>query len=166
MPRGLCKVTEEVLGYRRGVGLIVCNGQGEVLWARRVGGDGWQFPQGGVEVGESEEEAAYRELWEEVGLEKRDVRLLGVTEGRFRYDIPEARRVRGFRGQEQRWFLFGLVGAESRIRLDVGGSAEFDGWRWVGYWEAVERVVEFKRGVYREVLGELEGLVGGFIEGG
>ncbi|MEX1236807.1 MAG: hypothetical protein WD994_00915, partial [Pseudomonadales bacterium] len=31
-------------GYRPNVGIIVANDQGQVLWARRVGQDAWQFP--------------------------------------------------------------------------------------------------------------------------
>ena len=49
-------------GYRPNVGIILCNKQGDVLWARRIGQDAWQFPQGGIKDGESPEDALYREL--------------------------------------------------------------------------------------------------------
>jgi len=43
-------------GFRPNVGIIICNGDGKVFWARRVGGkDAWQFPQGGIDAGESPE---------------------------------------------------------------------------------------------------------------
>ena len=64
-------------GYRKNVGIIVCNDNSQVLWARRVRHDGWQFPQGGIEPRESARDAAFRELYEEIGLSPADVRLLG-----------------------------------------------------------------------------------------
>ena len=54
-------------GYRPNVGIVICNRQGEVLWARRYGQHSWQFPQGGINPGETPEQAMYRELFEEVG---------------------------------------------------------------------------------------------------
>ncbi|MBT7307464.1 MAG: NUDIX domain-containing protein, partial [Gammaproteobacteria bacterium] len=36
-------------GYRPNVGIIVINGKGKLFWARRIGQDGWQFPQGGID---------------------------------------------------------------------------------------------------------------------
>ena len=61
-------------GFRPNVGIIVSNGDDKVLWARRVGQDSWQFPQGGIKRDEAPEDALYRELLEELGLEKRCVK--------------------------------------------------------------------------------------------
>ncbi|WP_287418558.1 NUDIX domain-containing protein, partial [Reinekea sp.] len=55
-------------GYRPNVGIILTNTAGQVLWARRIGQDAWQFPQGGIRQHETPLEALYRELHEEVGL--------------------------------------------------------------------------------------------------
>ncbi|VTN52756.1 adenosine (5')-pentaphospho-(5'')-adenosine pyrophosphohydrolase [Klebsiella pneumoniae] len=63
-------------GYRPNVGIVICNRQGQVMWARRYGQHSWQFPQGGINPGESAEQAMYRELFEEVGLSRKDVRIL------------------------------------------------------------------------------------------
>ena len=76
-------------GYRLNVGIILRNPDGRLLWARRIGQDAWQFPQGGIAEQESLEEAMYRELREEVGLEPSDVELLGVTDDWLRYRLPE-----------------------------------------------------------------------------
>lgn len=152
-------------GYRKNVGIIVCNGQSQVLWARRIRHDGWQFPQGGVEPRESARDAAYRELYEEVGLNPQDVRLLGATDKWLRYDVPYApkshyfRRSRSFRGQKQRWFLFHLLAEETHVRLDASDNPEFDHWTWVDYWRPVQQIVDFKRSVYRRALTELEPLL-------
>ena len=75
-------------GYRPNVGIILCNGGGQVLWARRSRHDGWQFPQGGVERGESALTAVYRELYEEVGLLPEHVEVIGHTQKWLRYDVP------------------------------------------------------------------------------
>ena len=152
-------------GYRKNVGIIVCNANSQVLWARRIRHDGWQFPQGGVEPKESARDAAYRELYEEVGLSPDDVRLLGATDKWLRYEVPYApkshyfRRSRSFRGQKQRWFLFHLVSEETNVRLDASDNPEFDHWTWVDYWRPVHQIVEFKRSVYRRALTDLEPLL-------
>lgn len=150
-------------GYRRNVGIIVCNQEAKVLWARRVHRDGWQFPQGGIEPLESPKEAAYRELREEVGLASDHVKLIGSTEKWLRYEPPHIkrygfrRRTRNeFRGQKQLWFLFQLTASEHSVCLDFSDKPEFDRYKWVDYWAPVNRIVSFKRRVYKQALRELE----------
>ena len=46
-------------GYRANVGIILANACGKVLWARRIGQNAWQFPQGGIKRDESPEQALY-----------------------------------------------------------------------------------------------------------
>ncbi len=152
-------------GYRPNVGIIVCNDQAQVLWARRVRHDGWQFPQGGIKPTETPQEAAFRELQEEVGLSENDVKLLGSTEKWFKYDVPYAARSylhqndRKFRGQIQRWFLFKLISNASCVQLNVTDTPEFDHWKWIDYWQPIEKIVKFKRSVYQQALTELEPLL-------
>lgn len=150
-------------GYRPNVGIVLCNSSNRVLWARRASHDGWQFPQGGVRSHETLEQALYRELYEEVGLGQEHVDVLGRTREWLRYKIPEdyRRRVpRGlFRGQKQIWFLLRLLGCDGDVRLDLADRPEFDSWRWIDYWMAVEEIVPFKRDVYRQALAELEPLL-------
>jgi len=55
-------------GYTPNVGIILCNTENKVLWARRIGQNAWQFPQGGIKRYETPKEALYRELWEEIGV--------------------------------------------------------------------------------------------------
>ncbi len=146
-------------GFRPNVGIMVANGRGQVLWARRIGQDAWQFPQGGINRDETPEEALYRELGEEIGLQADDVELLATTRGWLRYKLPKRLIRKGSKpvciGQKQKWFLLRLVGAEDQIRFDVDDKPEFDGWRWVSYWYPMGDVVAFKREVYRKALLEL-----------
>ena len=75
-------------GYRANVGIVLCNQQSQVMWARRLGQDAWQFPQGGISAGESADEAMYRELWEEIGLNQDAVKVLASTNSWLRYKLP------------------------------------------------------------------------------
>jgi putative (di)nucleoside polyphosphate hydrolase len=151
------RIDEE--GYRANVGIILCNREGQLLLAGRVGSKGWQFPQGGMLEGETAEEAMYRELHEEVGLQPGDVEILGMTEDWLRYRLPEKFVRRNSMplciGQKQRWFILRLVGSEDRVRFDSSDSPEFDRWRWVEFWRPVHEVIYFKRRVYARALHEL-----------
>jgi putative (di)nucleoside polyphosphate hydrolase len=149
-------------GFRPNVGIIICNHAGDVLWGCRVQGkDSWQFPQGGIHPGESPEEAMYRELDEEVGLQPGDVTIIGRTKQWLRYRLP-ARYIRKHEqpvciGQKQKWFLLRLDADDDAVTLDAHTSPEFVDWRWVSYWYPINGVVDFKRAVYRQALVELHG---------
>jgi putative (di)nucleoside polyphosphate hydrolase len=150
-------------GYRPNVGIILVNKRAQVLWARRIGQDAWQFPQGGIKSDESADAALYRELREEVGLLPEDVDVLGSTKGWLRYRLPK-RMVRLNSkpvciGQKQKWFLLQLKSSEERISFEFGDKPEFDGWRWVSYWYPLGQVVPFKRDVYRRAMRELAPLL-------
>lgn len=146
-------------GFRPNVGIILADGRGRLLWAKRVGQDAWQFPQGGIDRGEKPAEAMYRELYEEVGLKSTDVEVLAQTRGWLRYRLPKRYIRRNASpvciGQKQKWYLLRLAGDASQIRFDRGKKPEFDGWKWVNYWYPIYQVVEFKREVYRRALKEL-----------
>lgn len=157
-------------GYRANVGIILLRegpkGGKELLLGGRPDGRGWQFPQGGVHLGESVEAALYRELNEEVGLEEEDVELLGSTRSWLRYSLPAKYRRRtapACVGQKQRWFLLRLKGSEEKLRFDATDTPEFDQCRWVSYWTPVREVIYFKRRVYSRALHELAPLA--FPEG-
>ena len=138
----------------------MANDHGQVLWARRVGGrDAWQFPQGGINRGETPEEALYRELEEEIGLTADSVEVLGSTRGWLRYRLPR-RFIRKNQnpvciGQKQKWFLLRLVADDAAVRLDLNAKPEFDHWQWVSYWYPLNQVISFKREVYRRAMKEL-----------
>jgi putative (di)nucleoside polyphosphate hydrolase len=150
-------------GYRANVGIILSNREGRVLWARRLGQDSWQFPQGGIQRDETAEQALYRELREEIGLDPEHVEILGCTESWLRYKLP--RRFIRFHsrplciGQKQRWFVLRLLTEDAAVRLDLSEQPEFDDWRWVDYWLPLKEIVFFKRRVYERALKELEPLL-------
>lgn len=150
-------------GYRPNVGIVICNRKGQVLWARRYGQNSWQFPQGGMNENESPEQAMYRELYEEVGLERNDVTVLYASKQWLKYKLPK-RLLRYDSepmciGQKQRWFLLQLVSDEKNINMRQTKTPEFDGWRWVSFWYPVRQVVSFKRDVYRKALKEFAAIL-------
>ena len=155
-------------GYRANVGIILANGGGGVLWARRVGQDAWQFPQGGMRLDETPEQAMYRELHEEVGLLPGQVTLVASTRDWLRYRLPR-RYQRHYSkplcvGQKQVWFLLRFLGDESYFNLDQTDQPEFCDYRWVDFWYPTENVITFKRRVYRKALTLLEPFVGDFSD--
>lgn len=147
-------------GFRPNVGIIICNKQGQVMWAKRIGQDAWQFPQGGIRQGERLQQAMYRELKEEVGLEARDVEIISSTRDWLYYQLPRHYIRQNANpvciGQKQKWFLLGLRGEESRISLTNDHmTPEFDDWRWVSFWYPLSQIIDFKREVYRQALRQL-----------
>jgi putative (di)nucleoside polyphosphate hydrolase len=146
-------------GFRANVGIILANSEGKLLLAGRAGSKGWQFPQGGMLVGEQPEEAMYRELHEEVGLDRDDVDVLGVTEDWLRYRLPDKFVRRASEplciGQKQRWFMLQLLAPPETVCFDRCEKPEFDRVRWVDFWRPVNEVIYFKRRVYARALHEL-----------
>lgn len=146
-------------GFRPNVGIILANDNGQVLWAKRIGHNAWQFPQGGIKQGETPEQALYRELREEIGLLPEHVQIMAQTTGWLRYRLPNRYIRSGSEpiciGQKQKWFLLRLVASTQNIQLNLANPPEFDQWQWVSYWYPLGQVVHFKRDVYRQAMLEL-----------
>ena len=145
--------------YRPNVAIIILNKEGQILWCKRKDGNGWQFPQGGLDKGESPLEAVYRETQEEVGLERKDLRIIKETKEWFNYKVPEERLPKYFRfenskfiGQTQKWFLAEILCEDSRINLNASSPIEFVDWTWSSYWHPINGGVDFKKSTYRKVL--------------
>ena len=123
-------------------------------WARCLA-----VPQGGIDSGESPEQALYRELHEEVGLSSDAVEVLGSTRGWLRYRLPRRFIRKGQKplciGQKQKWFLLRMLKDDAAVQLDRSGKPEFDHWQWVSYWYPLNQVISFKREVYRRAMKEL-----------
>lgn len=146
-------------GFRPNVGIILLNQKNQVFWGKRIRTHSWQFPQGGIDRGETPEQAMFRELHEEVGLLREHVRIVARTRDWLRYEVPDRfirRDARGhYKGQKQIWYLLQLIGHDWNLNLRATNHPEFDAWRWNDYWVPLDVVVEFKRGVYEMALTEL-----------
>lgn len=142
--------------FRAGVALVVRRSDGKVLVCERSDNPGsWQLPQGGIDVGETPLQAAWRELEEEVGLAKSDVLLIGEVSDWFVYEWPDSIRRSSKhgerrRGQAMRWFVFRVLDEDScRVRVD---GEEFTNWKWMTVDDLVDDVVGFRRDSYRRAF--------------
>lgn len=143
--------------YRPGIGIMLLNARGDVFVARRTGvqGEAWQMPQGGIDGGETPQQAALRELKEEIGTNNAEI----IAEsGRWLcYDVPDefARKAWAgrWKGQRQKWFVMLFKGTDSDIDLE-GSHPEFNAWRWVPVSELPALAASFKRQLYFDVIGE------------
>ena len=150
-------------GYRMNVGIILVNQDGQVLWAKRVGQDAWQFPQGGIKATETPKRALFRELYEELGLTTKQVHVLGATHGWLRYRLPH-HLIRHYQrplciGQKQVWYMLRFLSDDICIHLENNDEQEFDQWLWVDYWYPLTEVIYFKKEVYENALKELHPLL-------
>ena len=143
--------------YRPNVAALVVNPVGNLLICERCTMPGaWQFPQGGVDMGESLEEALVREVREEVGLEARHYLVMDRREG-YRYLYPEHARGKklrkhGSHGQEQTYFLCHLKPDAPPVNVNQR-QREFRAYRWILPEEFdLDWLPAFKRDVYREVM--------------
>jgi putative (di)nucleoside polyphosphate hydrolase len=141
--------------YRRGVGVVLLNGAGQVFVAQRIDTEepAWQMPQGGIDKGEDPLDAAFRELEEETGIAEAE--LIAESETWLRYDLPpdlQNKVWKGkYRGQEQKWFLMRFTGRDADINIETG-HPEFSAWKWAGFHSLPDTIVGFKRDLYREVV--------------
>ena len=153
------------LPYRPCVGIMLANRQGQVFVGQRIDskeGDAWQMPQGGIDKGESAEDALIRELGEETGIAPALVDIIARSAHEHLYDLPDhlVGKLWGgkYRGQAQRWFLVRFKGEDGEIDIATD-EPEFNAWRWVEADQLVELIVPFKRPVYRAVVQEFRHLL-------
>lgn len=139
--------------FRAGVGAVVRD-EGRILVLRRNGARrwAWQLPQGGIKVGEEPRDALHRELAEETGLGRRQVRVEGAT-GWLAYELPPRYRSEktGW-GQVQRWYLCTLRGPRSQVKPDGVELVEAE---WVTPRVLVARAAPFRRRLYEQLVEEL-----------
>jgi putative (di)nucleoside polyphosphate hydrolase len=134
---------------------MLLNKAGDIFVGRRIDQavEGWQLPQGGIDEGESPEQAAYRELEEEIGT--RNVRLLRELDEWLAYDLPAhllGVALRGrYRGQRQKWLAMRFEGQDSEINIHTP-EPEFGQWQWLTIGSLPRLVVPFKRDTYARVI--------------
>ena len=149
------------LPYRPCVGIMLFNDEGKVFVGRRIDQtvEGWQMPQGGIDKGETPQQAARRELLEEVGTDKAE--FIGEMPDWVTYDLPAhlvGIAFRGkYKGQRQKWFALRFTGKDSDIDL-TAHEPEFAEWKWLAI-EALPRlIVPFKRDTYAQVIAAFRNL--------
>jgi len=150
--------------YRRCAGVALFNKRGQVFLGHRINSSGqhvWQFPQGGMDKGETPLGAAVRELYEETGVKPETVKLLGKIDDWLYYDFPadylNTKKARGRKGQRQRWYAFLFTGKDDQVDLDAVPPTEFSEWRWGKLSNTPKLIVPFKRKIYERLADEFEG---------
>ena len=142
------------LPLRSGAGIVVLNKDNKVFVAKRIDNQKnfWQMPQGGVDEGEENLAAAYRELEEETSI--KNVDLVKELDGLISYELPK--NLLGviwkgkYRGQEQKWFVTKFLGHDSEIDINTK-NPEFCEWKWIDLDKITDLVVNFKLHVYVDV---------------
>jgi putative (di)nucleoside polyphosphate hydrolase len=158
MQRCLRSMNENELKYRANVAGILRDSRGKILICERLGvRDAWQFPQGGVDPGETSEQALARELWEEVSVEAVNFRIVR-QQGPYRYLYGEGRMKKGYHGKEQIYFLCDFLGPENGIDVRTK-HPEFRSYRWIHPVEFQSAwLPDMKREVYRAVFAHFFGV--------
>lgn len=148
-----------MIHYRSNVAALILNANEELLICERANVPGsWQFPQGGVDPGESLKEALFREVNEEVGLKSKHYDVV-EQRGGYRYLYPpeiQQKKIRknGYHGQEQSYFLCKLKPLAPAVDIDQK-PREFRDFRWIQPQEfKIEWLPEFKKEVYRAVMND------------
>ena len=160
--------------YRPNVGIVLLNENNLIFTGERnvsyseVKSTQWQMPQGGIDENESIDDAMYRELLEETGVKKENIKLISKTKNWIYYDIPENLIGKSYtiknnniyyKGQKQIWYLLKFIGKDSDINLNNHHEIEFINWKWINAQSLIDNIVEFKKQTYVNVLKEFKLIV-------
>ncbi len=144
------------MGYRPNVSAVILSSKYpekcEFFIAHRSDiKNAWQFPQGGIDEGETPQEALLRELMEEIGCNS--VEILAEFPEWITYDFPNvnSHKMYPFKGQTQKYFLVRLKEG-AKIDLQAHHAPEFEEYDFVTHEELFKRVTYFKRKPYRRVI--------------
>ena len=146
------------LPLRKGVGIVLINKKNKIFVAKRIDNpkNFWQMPQGGVDEGENNYEAALRELKEETSIES--VELIKEIDKKLTYILPD--HLIGiiwkgkFKGQVQKWFIMRFLGNEAEININTK-KPEFLDWKWIDIENLPKIAVDFKLDVYKSIKQEV-----------
>ncbi len=126
MKRTISKFIENkiVMVFRKNMSAIVL-WKGKVLITKKPNRESWQFPQGGIEEKETEEEAILRELNEELNIAKAQI----IIRSKFihRYDWPpEKQKHTGLQGIRQGIYYVQLQEDPKKLKINSDELEKFD----------------------------------------
>lgn len=143
--------------FRQNVAAVIENSEGLILVGERSDIAGaWQLPQGGIDDGESPEEAVLREVREETGITGEFLKIVARS-SKVSYLFPRNVNWKSgkgkFDGQEQIYFHIKITDSGWSLRR----SSEFVNFEWVKKRRVIERIHELKRDCYIKAFYELFG---------
>lgn len=151
--------------YRQSIGFMIIDSRKRVLLGKRCWPKNvpyrFQMPQGGIEEGETPEQALWREMYEEVGLLPEQVDLLAETKEWLTYELPQKMRT-SIDGNKQKWFLLYFKGKDEDFVLTKQKHPEFCGIRWVAPKKVPYLVIPFKKQIYWRILEEFLPIIQAF----
>lgn len=139
--------------YRPCVVAAFINDKKELLVGRRKHlPAAWQLPQGGIEENERPDQAVFREVKEELGIEH--FSIIRSAKDVYFYDFPKEATFslsKKFAGQRQHWFLCHLI---SGYEPDLSRATddEFDAIKWLSPKEILEQIIDWKKEVYERAF--------------
>lgn len=156
------KIEASELPFRQGVGMVIVDKNNRVFVGKRIDSkvNGWQMPQGGIDLGETPSSAALREMEEEIGSSKG--KIIAESKKWYSYRVPNfliPRLWNGkYCGQRQKWFLIRFTGKDSDININTE-TPEFDQWKWVELDQLLVDIIPFKLRLYQQVIQEFKTLL-------
>ncbi len=148
------------LPLRPNVCMLVVNNDRKLFLGERFGRPGvWQFPQGGIEEGQTPEQAVIRELEEELGVRSDLVSIVTKLQAthQYRYNVTPPFSVGRWAGQSQTFWIVRFVGNDSDIQLDRH-EQEFQSFRWCTIKEVEKSAEPIRLPGYKKPLQELRAL--------
>lgn len=155
--------------FRKCAGAVVFNKSGKVLLGNRadIKEDSWQFPQGGIEQGETPEKAAKRELFEETSITSVETIYVSLEPIRYEFseEIKKNFRKRGIfnDGQDIYFSLFYFTGNNDEINV-LTSEAEFKDYMWGDIDFAVENIITFKKDAYALIAEKFKPMIARYLK--
>jgi putative (di)nucleoside polyphosphate hydrolase len=148
--------------YRPNVGMAILNADNNVFVGKRIKSDNrykWQMPQGGVDKGEAVEQALWRELYEETGINNTVAQIIATVPNWLYYDIPKKQQRNNFAGQKQKWFILRFNGSDDDISLNCHNDVEFSSYEWIPHQRLPDIAIPFKRNIYKQIRNHITKII-------
>ena len=138
---------EEITNRESVVAVIINENKKVMMCEHRWIDDAFQFPQGGIEENETEEDAILRELFEELGSKK--FYIIDRMDEIINYTLPKKYN---YHQERQRFFLIYYYGKDDEIHFDNQEKPEFKFFKWVELDEPIKNVIYFKKISYSKAI--------------